>query len=177
MDKKVALLRQDQELFHTNDLAVLWGITNKNTLYKTVSRYIKDGTLVPVHKGLYAVKPLDRIEPVRLAIAHLHSYAYLSTETVLDQAGVINQPPNAITLVSDVSRRFEIQGHEFRVRQLMDDYLYHDLGVEKRAGYFVAIPERAVADLFYYQPDYYLDSPQLLDWDEVERIRREVYRR
>lgn len=34
------LLKANQKLFHTKDIYLLWGITNKNTLYTT----IKEGT-------------------------------------------------------------------------------------------------------------------------------------
>jgi len=48
------LLAAKQEVFHTNDLALLWDIRNRNTLYTTIKRYVAKGTLIPIHKGLYA---------------------------------------------------------------------------------------------------------------------------
>ena len=40
MYKIDVLLKQDQKVFHTQDLALLWGIINKNTLYTTIKRYL-----------------------------------------------------------------------------------------------------------------------------------------
>ena len=55
------LLKLNRDLYHTGDLGVLWEITNKNTLYTTIKRYVQKGILIPIHKGLYATKPLDKI--------------------------------------------------------------------------------------------------------------------
>ena len=83
------LLKLDQKLVHTRDLALLWSISNPNTLYTTIKRYVQKGVLLPVHKGLYSTVPLTHIDPVRVGIAILHTYAYISCETVLAQAGII----------------------------------------------------------------------------------------
>lgn len=52
------LLRSSQNLFHTQDLALLWAVENRNTLYTTIKRYVKKGTLIKITKGLYSKKPL-----------------------------------------------------------------------------------------------------------------------
>ena len=169
------LILQKRPYYHTQDLAVIWGITNKNTLYKTISRHLKRGVLRSVHKGFYVTVPLDQIDPVEIGIAFLHAFAYLSTESVLSAAGVINQNPEAITLASSVYKSFKLGDKLYKVRKLKDKYLLNDQGLVSKNGYLAASSERAAADLLHFDPKYYLDNKKLLDWSAVTKIQREVY--
>lgn len=174
LDKKSILLKQDRKIFHTNDLALLWDITNKNTLYTTIKRYKKSGTLIPIHKGFYSVIPLSQVDPITLGIAFLHRYAYLSTESILAREGVIAQSISAITFISNTSKRFKLQDTHYLVRQMTDQYLYNTGGIIKKNHHHEATLERAVADLLYYNPNYYFDNKNLVDWDKVKKIQKEV---
>ena len=173
-DKKRALLKQDRKLFHTNDLALLWKITNKNTLYTTIKRYKKSGVLTHIHKGFYSVAPLSQIDPITLGASFIHNYAYLSTESILAKEGVIAQTVSVITLVSNSSKKFKLQNTDYLVRQMKDSYLYNTSGIIQKTHYFEAILERAVADLLYYNPNYYFDNKKIIDYDKVEKIKKEV---
>ena len=169
------LILQKRPYYHTQDLAVIWGITNKNTLYKTISRHLKRGILRPVHKGFYSTLPIGQLDPVALGIAFLHTFSYLSTESVLSAAGVINQNPEAITFVSSVSRNFELGDNSYKVRKMKDQYLLNDRGLINKGNYMAAGTERAAADLLYFDPKYYFDNRNLADWNEVNKIQKEVY--
>lgn len=168
------MLKQSQKLFHTKDLALLWGITNKNTLYSAIRRYKKDGTLIPIHKGFYSVMPLSQLDPVVLGAAFLHRYAYLSTESVLAREGVIAQTIPALTFVSNTTKTFKLGENHYTVRQMADRYLYNTCGIIKKDHHYEAALERAVADLLYYNPNYYFDNQDLIDWDRVKKIQKEV---
>lgn len=169
------LLQQKMPYYHTQDLAVAWGISNRNTLYKTVSRYIKRGILIPVHKGFYTTLPLSQIDPVELGLGYLHTFSYFSLEAVLSKNGIINQNPQAITLISSISKTFNLGGRVYRVRRLANKFLFNDLGLIKKSGYFEASPERAVADILYYDHKYFIDNKSLVNWDTVTKIKQEVY--
>ncbi|MFQ5434335.1 MAG: hypothetical protein ACE5FD_05610 [Anaerolineae bacterium] len=168
------LLQQPRTLFHTQDLAILWGIENKNTLHTTISRYVKSGVLNRIHKGFYSTVPLDEIDPIELGISYLHVFSYLSCETVLFEHGIINQPPNYITLVSSKSTKFTIQQNRYLVRQMKAEYLYNPAGITRIARYLVASVERAVADISYFNPHYHFDAPNLVDWDGVALIQKRI---
>ena len=168
------LLKQERKLFHTNDLAVIWGVANKNTLYTTIKRYIKRGILIPIHKGFYAVTELSKINSVELAVSYLHQYAYLSTESVLVEGGIIFQDMPHITLVSGISKRFQLANNAYLVRQMQARFLYQNTGIVQVKGYKKAIIERAVADLLYFNPRYHLDGYRLVNWDKVRFIQKEV---
>ncbi|KKP67898.1 MAG: hypothetical protein UR68_C0020G0008 [Candidatus Roizmanbacteria bacterium GW2011_GWA2_35_19] len=165
------LLKLKEKLFHTNDLSLLWGITNKNTLYTTIKRYVQKGILIPIHKGFYSTIPLDQLNPFKLAVGYLHQYAYVSCETVLIREGIIFQKENYLTLISGISKKFMISNHSYLVRQLSNNYLYHDREVDKVDTVMTASIERAVADLLYFNPNYYFDNKKKIDWKKVKEIQ------
>jgi len=168
------LLKLKEKLFHTNDLALLWGITNKNTLYTTIKRYLQKGILISVHKGFYSTISIDQIDPFKLAISHLHRFAYVSCETVLIREGIIFQKENYLTLISSISKKFSIAGHTYLVRQLKDNYLYHGRGIDNINTVMTANVERSIADLLYFNPEFYFDNKKKIDWKKVREIQKDI---
>ena len=168
------LIKLDRKIYHTNDLALLWDITNKNTLYTTIKRYVQKGVLIPIYKGLYTTVPLSQLDPLELGKAIIHKYAYLSTESVLAQAGVIAQTIYSYTFVSDTPKKVSIGTMSFLFRQLKQDYLYNPVGIINDHGVFVATPERAAADMLYFNPKYYFDVPESIDMEKVRIIQKEI---
>jgi hypothetical protein len=175
MYKMTKLIQSERQLWHTQDLAVLWGLANRNTLYTTVKRYVNKRVLWPIYKGLYATVPIERVDPLSLGVAMAHGYCYLSCETVLTRAGVISQSISALTFVSGISKRVTVDGNEYVFRKLDDKYLYNVWGIEEKGGgVMVATVERAVADMLYFNPRYYFDMREKVDWEKVEQARRVV---
>jgi hypothetical protein len=174
MYKLNELIKLDRKLYHTNDLAILWGITNRNTLYTTVKRYVQKGILIPVFKGLYSTVPVSQLDPRMLGQAIIHNKAYLTTESVLAQAGVIAQASYAHTFVSSISKKVTIGDTTFLYRQLQDIYLNNPTGIETGDGFYVATVERAVADMLYFNPTYYFDLHESINWERVKAIQKEV---
>lgn len=175
MNYLTILLKQKQSLFHTSDLALLWNISNKNTLYTTIKRYIQKNALYRIHKGYYSTKPLLEIDPVLLGIGYVHDYAYLSTESVLSQTGVINQLSPTITLISTKSMNFSILDMNYIVRVMKPELLYNESGVEmSEKGYKIATPERAVVDMIYYSPSFHFDNMNRVKIEQVTNIKQKL---
>jgi predicted transcriptional regulator of viral defense system len=173
--KRFALLAQAGErVFHARDLANLWQIKDNNNLYTTLKRYVQRGLLFRVHKGLYSLVPVQEIDPRLLGLKVIHEYAYVSTETVLIETGIIQQNIDWITLVSSKSKKFSQGKSNYWSRQLADKFLFNPVGIIERDNIFIATPERAVADLLYFNPKAYLDGVHLVDWKKVKRIQKEV---
>lgn len=174
IDKLNQLLKSGKKLFHTQDLALLWGSENRNTLYTTIKRYLKKGVLIKVSKGLYSTVPIDSLNIYELGTSLIHKFCYVSCETVLEKEGVISQKVYPITFVSSVSQKIEFNRQSFVYRQLQDQLLLNPDGVERKDGYFIATKERAVADMLYFNTKYYFDNPSLVDWEKVARIQKTV---
>jgi hypothetical protein len=168
------LIQLDRKIFHTGDLAVLWDIYSKNTLYTTIKRYVKKGILIPVYKGLYSTVPLSRLDPLELGKAIIHRFTYLSTESVLSQAGIIFQATYAYTFVSDLPKKITVDTMSFLFRKLKPEYLHNPSGILNQNGIFMASPERAVADMLYFNPHYHFDAADIIDFEKVKLIQKEV---
>jgi hypothetical protein len=140
----------------------------------TITRYIDRGVLFPVYKGLYSTVPIFSLNPLELGVAIIHRYTYLTTESVLAQAGVITQRVYDYTFAADLSKRVSFGGWSFRYRKLKDPYLYQPAGIDNQDGIFIASTERAVADMFYFNPRYHFDVPQGIDFDKVKSLQKEI---
>ncbi len=159
-------------IFRDTDLAVVWGITNKNTLYTTIKRYVQQGLLDRVRQGIYSMRSSDTLNPDVVGAKILHEYCYLSTETVLERAGILKQKIRNITFISASSKKFSIGAHSFSSRQMKNNFLYNSSGIYFKDGINYACVERAVADLLYFNPKYYFDASVNIDWKRVEEIKR-----
>lgn len=162
----------EQSLFHTGDLAILLGIRNANTLRVTLHRLVRQRILHRVHRGLMSILPPQQIDPALLGSACLHRYAYLTTETVLRDEGVILQSMKALTFASGVSRRFACAGHRFVSRRLHPRFLHNQEGIVRTDGVFRATLERAIADMLYFDPLYHFDRP--VDWGQVRQLQEKI---
>ena len=130
--------------------------------------------LFRIFKGFYALVPAGEIDPLFLGVKALHEYGYVSTETVLMEAGVIAQKINWITLVSAKSKKFSAGGNDYWSRHLADKFLFNSAGIDGKDGVFFAQPERAAADLLYFNPNAYLDGANTLDWKKVRKLQKKI---
>ena len=165
-----------ETVFHTKDLANLWQIRNSNTLYTTINRYVQKGLLFRIYKGFYSIKPIIQLDPIMLGIKSMHKFTYLSAETVLSKAGIIQQDIGFISLMSNQSKKFsfsEIPDHYYS-RKLKDKYLYNQIGIIEKNNIKIASVERAVADLLYFNPKTYFDADKLIDWKKVKKIQQKI---
>lgn len=170
-NSKIAiLLRQKEQIFHTQDLAVLWEILNKNTLHITIKRYVQKKVLHRIAKGLYSTVPVRKLDPIILGHKALHTFAYISCETILQKYGLINALIHEITFVSRKSKKILIGRHSFYSRKLQDKFLYNPCGIFVENGAQKAIKERAIADMLYFNPKFNFDGP--VDWHKVKEIQK-----
>jgi len=130
--------------------------------------------MIPIYKGLYSTVPLNQLNQLELGRAVIHRYTFLSTESVLVQAGVITQTIYPFTFVSDVSKKVTVGSMSFLFRKLKDVYLYNPIGITDQSGVFVASTERAVADLLYFNPKYHFDIPENIDFEKVKFIQKQI---
>ena len=168
--RMMILARSGMPLWHANEIGIAWNISNQNTLRTTLKRYNANKLLFRLHRGFYSTIPIEKIDPWLLGVRSLRTYSYISVETILFKAGIINQPPEVITLISSVSKRFSIAGRSFLVRKMRDENLYNKIGIIKKNDINIATPERAVADILYYNPQKTFDAPNLINWKKVKKI-------
>lgn len=175
MSYQAALLKQNRKIFTTDDLAVIWQLVNRGTLRTTIHRYLANQILFQVRKGLYSVVPLNQLDPKLIGTAFVKGFCYVSLQTVLVEAGLINQQPQAITLVGSRSQQFSVLGRRYICKKMKSEYLHHHAGIILDADYPQASPARAMADMWYYQPRFFLDqvSPRYLN--QAKKIQKKVF--
>ena len=74
------LAQMDEDIFHTQDLANLWQINNKNNLYTTLYRYVQKGLLNRIQKGMYSLKDTKYLDPNLLGIKFLNQCRDMNNE-------------------------------------------------------------------------------------------------
>lgn len=153
---------------------MIWGMDNDSTLRTTISRLLKQEVLYPLQRGLYSVAPPEELNPVEIGLKAIGSFAYLSTESVLAENGIINQAVAGLTFVSSISKKFRLLDKNYFVRQMSSKFLRCYAGIQESDGVFKASAERAAADMLYFSPKYYFDNPRALDWKKVKEIQKEV---
>ena len=162
-------------VFHTDDLARIWEINNRNTLLISLKRYVDSGLIYRLYRGFYSIKPVAELEPLSLGAQAINDYCYLSGETVLAKQGIIFQQLSHFTFIGKKTKRFRIGDYKYYCRRLKDEFLYNDVGVDKAGKFNLATPERAVADILYFNPKYHFDNSAAINWQEVARIQAAVY--
>lgn len=159
----------NERIFHTRDLANLWGINNKNTLYTTIKRYSKIGLLHRLYKGFLSLVPPDSIDQFELGAKALSRYSYLTTESVLYSHGYISQPPSIITFAGLKNQQISIGNRYYKCRQLQENFLFNPKGIKQEGNVLVATPERAIADMLYFKPTFHFDKEP--DWATIKDIQ------
>jgi predicted transcriptional regulator of viral defense system len=165
------LARLKQNLFHVDDLARIWGITDRNNLRVTLYRYVKQGLLFRIYRGLYSLVEASKLDPLFLGAKAINNYCYLSAESVLSSHGVIFQEVSYITYISSINRRFKIGSFSYYSRQLSDKFLHNTTGIEQKNNISVASLERAVADILHFNSSYHFDNSKKIDWQKVREIQ------
>jgi len=156
--RQKVLLEQERRVFRTSDLAVLWRMSNKNTLLTTIKRYVQKQVLHRLVKGVYATTPMRKLHPYEIGCAVAGPLAYVSTESILSSEGVIMQQPTKITLVGKKSLEFELAGHQYLCRYLNPQYLVDRTGITDNGRFSTAKTARAIADMKHFDPQYHFDN-------------------
>ena len=143
--------------------ALLAGSDSPGEVRRQLSRWVAAGRLTQLRRGLYALAPpfAGRALNVLALAARIRVPSYVSLQSALSYHGII---PEAVPMVTSVTTnrpgQFETPLGGFLYRHLKRDlfwgYREVDVGAGQKA--FVAIPEKALLDLFYLTPGM-IDSP------------------
>jgi len=174
--KQKTLLQQDKRILTTSDLSILWEITNKNTLWTTIKRYIDKGVLYKIQKGLYSTMPIDKLHKYELVCAICGPLSYVTTETVLQNEGLIMQQVNTITLMGARTKKGSINNINYICRKLGPQYLLNRAGINDTGTYSIATTQRALLDMNQINPRYYIDNEEKMKTIKVSELIKNVYK-
>lgn len=154
-DILLSVYRDKRSVFRLNDIALLVGETNFQSINKKLYYYVKKGKLTNPRKGIYA-KP--NYNPEELACI-IYTPSYISLDYVLQRAGVIFQYDPEITAISYLSRRINVNETTLIYHKIKGAVLVNTSGINRLDNQVnVATAERAFLDVMYLNTEYYFDN-------------------
>ncbi len=167
-------MQSGKEIFTTNDLALLWDISNRQTLIRTIWRYVDKKTLFRISKGLYSTMPIEKLDKYKLGCAVGGAFSYISGETILEKNGILMQETKKITLFGKKEKTITIANTTFLCRYLNTKFLLNRTSIEDYNGYALATVERAVADLRYINPRFFVDNELSFAKTKVDKLSKDI---
>ena len=150
-----AVYKDKRTVFRLNDIALLVGESNFQSLIKKLNYYVHTGKLKNPRRGIYT-KP--EYNPEELA-CNIYTPSYISLEYVLQKSGIIFQYDSGITAVSYLSRSIEVTGKNFLFRKIKGEVLVNTAGINRHENHVnIASAERAFLDLMYLNTEFYCDN-------------------
>lgn len=135
-----ALYKDKRTVFRLNDIALLVGETNFQSLNKKLNYYVHTGKLKNPRRGIYTKQVYN---PEELA-CNIYTPSYISLEYVLQKSGIIFQYDSGITAVSYLSRNIEVSGKNFLFRKIKGEILVNTAGINRHENHVnIASAERA----------------------------------
>ena len=155
-----AIYQSGKTIFRLIDIAMLTGITDFQSLNKSLNYYVRTGQLINVRKGIYAKSDFSFEELANT----IYTPSYISLQYVLQKEGVIFQYDSRITSVSYLSREIMAKDRLLRYRKIKNPILVNTTGLIRKDNIInYASPERAFLDLLYLDNEYYFDNTNILN--------------
>jgi hypothetical protein len=150
-----------------NDIALLVGETNFQSLNKKLNYYVRRGKLDNPRKGIYT-KP--EYNPEELACL-IYTPSYISLNYVLQKAGVVFQYDSGITAVSYLSRSFKVDETTLIYHKIKGEVLVNTSGINRLENQVnIASTERAFLDIMYLNTEYYFDNLNSLSKKSIYKL-------
>ena len=151
----LTIYKDIRTVFRLNNIAMLVGETNFQSINKKLNYYVRTGKLQNPRKGIY-VKPNYNTEELA---CNIYTPSYISLEYVLQKAGIVFQYDSRITVVSYLSRSIEVADRTYLFRKIKGEILVNTAGIIRQDNHInIATAERAFLDLMYLNREYYFDN-------------------
>jgi len=166
-DLILAIYRESRSVFRLNDIAMLMGVSDFQSLNRRLNYYVHTGKLNNRRKGIYTKPGYD---PEEMACS-VFTPSYISLQYVLQKAGIVFQYDSRITSVSYLSRIIEIENREFIYRKIKGSSLLNTKGIIRKNNHVnIASPERAFLDFIYLEKDFHFDNLNPLNKDLINEL-------
>lgn len=161
------ILNSKKTVWTYQDVSLVLGMTNRDTIKSFFARWINDGIFVNLQKWIYALKNYNIYE----FATKVKKKSYISLETVLKQQWIIFQDyAHTIFLVSDNTWSKTSKDYTFKYSKIQDSILVNPLWLINTWSYTIASPERAICDRLYLSSDYYFDDIEHVDVQLLQEI-------
>ena len=122
-----------------------------------ISRWVNDGKVIRLHKGLYSLsEPYRKADIQPFVIANsLKKASYVSLQSALSWYGIIPEyVPAATCVTTERPQTIETPFGRFEFRHINNKYFWGYNKNELKSGQtaFIATPEKALLDIIYLTP-------------------------
>jgi predicted transcriptional regulator of viral defense system len=151
-----------------------------NQVRLQISRWVQDGKVIRIHKGLYTLaEPYRKVNPDSFYIANaLKNASYVSLQSALSWYGMIPEfVPSVTSITTGRTQTIETPLGRFEYRHVSKKYFwgYEHVELKNSLHAFLACPEKALLDLIYLTPESdhmaYLEGLRLQNFDQINRSR------
>ena len=151
----LAIYKDERTVFRLNDIAMLVGGSDFQSLNKKLNYAVRTGKLQNPRKGIYA-KPGYSTEELACSV---YTPSYISLGYVLQKAGIIFQYDSRITVVSYLSRNIVVEDRTYVFRKIKGSVLVDTTGIIRQNNHInIATSERAFLDMIYLEKNFYFDN-------------------
>ena len=139
--------------FFGSDLAEIFSVSPQ-AMRNQLARWKKQGLLVELKRGMYALGERDRSTALskEVAAANIYQPSYISLESALSAYKMIPEKVRAVTSVTTKKTKiFNDQEGTFIYRKIKTPLYFGYLSKKDEGGYpyFIAEPEKALLDYLY----------------------------
>jgi predicted transcriptional regulator of viral defense system len=143
-----------------------------------INRWVKDGKINKLHKGLYTLaEPYRKVNAEPFCIANnLKHASYISLYSALSWYGMIPEfVPTVTSVTTGRPQTIETALGRFEFRHLSNKHFwgYQQIEFKFRQTAFIARPEKALLDLIYLTPDSedtaFLEELRLQNFEQIDR--------
>lgn len=151
-----------------------------NQVRLQISRWVQDGKVIRIHKGLYTLaEPYRKVNPDPFYIANaLKKASCVSLHSALSWYGMIPEfVPSVTSITTGRPQTIETPLGRFEFRHVSKKYFwgYEHVVLKNNIHVFIACPEKALLDLIYLTPDSdhmaYLEGLRLQNFDQMNQSR------
>lgn len=162
-----AIYNDAKTVYRLNDIAMLLGETNFQSLSKRLNYLVHVGKLLNLRKGIYAKSGYNKEE----LAGRIFIPSYISLEYVLQKAAVVFQYNSQISSVSYLTRSVEIDETNIVFRKIKANIITNTMGIIRNHNYVnIATPERAFLDVLYLNGNCYFDNLKPLNKDLINKL-------
>jgi len=163
----LAIYKDVRTIFRLNDIAMLTGETNFQSLSKKLNYHVRTGKLQNPRKGIYA-KPDYYAEELACTI---YTPSYISLEYVLQKVGIVFQFDSRISVISYLSRTIDVENKTYVYRKMKGEILVNTAGIIRQSNQVnIATAERAFLDLLYLNAESYFDNLNPLNKELIYKL-------
>jgi predicted transcriptional regulator of viral defense system len=141
---------QELPLFESKDVAALLQVTRTNAT-QIAERLARAGLLLKLSRGKWALPRIENLLAIPEFLTSPYP-AYVSLQSALYLHGMISQIP-AVTYAVSLARpkRYPTPLGTFSIHHVASDFFF-GFELDQTATAKIALPEKALVDLFYFAP-------------------------